>query len=100
MYSTYALSYDPFMTDPAPLRLIEFVRAHSYTYQYFVPYVGTILIKSGYTFQEMVDGYRTFILPNEFILMQVSPQLTGGLLNQTSWDWLNSDNPPALVSKN
>jgi len=97
MYNTYIVSFSPFMTDPTPRRILEYVKSHSYTYQYLVPFAGTILIKSSSQLGEMIGSYSAFMSPNDFLLVQVNPLFVSGLLQPQYWEWLNSTNPPALT---
>ena len=96
MYNTFILNFSPFMTDPTPTRLVEYVRSHAMTYQYLVPFSGAIIIKSSSNLGEMVESYTAFLRPNYFLLSHVNPAYVNGFLQSRYWDWLNSPNPPAL----
>ena len=96
MYNTFILSYDPQMSDPSPMRLAEFVRSNGYTYQYFIPFLGTILIKSSATVIQLIDSYSPFIRPFPFMLSQLYPALMTGMLAQAQWDWINATAPLPL----
>jgi hypothetical protein len=99
MHNTFLLSYDPLMTDPAPIRLVEFVRSNAFTYQYFVPFLGSILIKSQASVEDIHASYSTFIRPSSFLLTQVFPVMITGMLSQAQWDWINADTPPPLPDR-
>ena len=96
MYNTYILSYSPFLSDPTPRRILEYVRSHAHTYQYLVPFAGSLVIKTQAPLGELVQSYRAFLSPNEFMLTQVNPSFVSGLLQTHYWDWLNAASPPAL----
>lgn len=96
MYNTFLLSYDPLMVDPTPTRLVEFVRSNAYTYQYLAPFLGTVFIKSGAAGSDLVTSFNPFIRPSSFVLTQIFPWMTTGLLPQQYWDWINSAAPPPL----
>ncbi|HEX8525430.1 hypothetical protein [Allosphingosinicella sp.] len=98
MYNTFILNYDPLMTDPTPVRLIEFIRSNGYTYQYFYPFAGTVVIKSLADLNQMTASYRPFFSPTKFLLTHVAPAHVGGLLEQERWDWINAASPPPLLT--
>jgi hypothetical protein len=100
MYNTYMLNFDPLMTDPTPNRLIEFVRSNATTYQFYMPFPGTLIIKSSNMIRELLTSYQAFIQPNIFMLHQLTPTQINGLLDQSKWDWLNSVFPPPLLTTN
>ena len=99
MFNTYVLNYDPAMTDPTPPRLIEFVRSNSFTYQYLIPFAGTILIKSSASLIQLIDSYRPFFYPNHFILVQIETVAISGLLPANQWEWINASLPPPLLPR-
>ena len=96
MYNNFLISYDPLMTDPTPTRLVEFVRSNGYTYQYMVPFLGTVFVKSKASLAQMNASFSPFLNPNHFIITQIFAVMTSGLLPQTHWNWLNADTPPPL----
>ena len=97
MYNTFILSYDPLAKNYTVNQLNAFVRSNALTYQYFSPTLGTYLIKSQATVHDMVDSYKGFFDGTNFFVAQVMPTLTGGALQQTMWNWLNSPVPPPLM---
>ena len=102
MYKTYLLTYDPLMIDPTPQRLIEFVRTHAYTYQLYVLHLGSIYIKSTYSLWDMVVGYREFLSPNMWTIVEVqAPTIqSAGSAPIQFWNWLNAAEPPPIPSPN
>ena len=100
MHNTFVLSYDPLMTDPSPVRLLEFIRSNGFTYQYFVPFYGTVFIKSGATLAQLNGSYMPFFSPSSYVLTQIFPVMTSGMLPQAHWDWINAAVPPPLPEAN
>lgn len=96
MFNTYLLSYDPFLTDPSSSRIVAFVRSNLLIYQFFVPSAGVIILKSQSNLQLLLSSFSEFFAPHPFILTKIEGQSTGGRLDQSYWNWLNSDFPPAL----
>lgn len=98
MYNTYLITFNPLMIDPSPQRLLEFIRAHAYTYQYYVHHLGSVYVKSPVDLYKMINTYRDFLAPNVWTVVQVhNPQFsTGGSAPMAFWNWLNSASPPAL----
>lgn len=99
MHNTYILSYDPLMRDPTPARLIQFVRSNVFTYQYLTPFVGTLVIKSTAASTQLLESYNPFLSPSSFLLTQIFPTMTTGLLPPHYWNWINAATPPALPSQ-
>lgn len=96
MLNTFILSYDP-LSDKYSLNQINaFIRANAYTYQYYMPLIGTYLIKSKADLLSLIDTYNGFFDGSNFFVAQIFPTVTGGALPQDMWDWINSDNPPPL----
>ncbi|MDB5677619.1 MAG: hypothetical protein JWM94_621 [Sphingomonas bacterium] len=98
MYNTFILNYEPQMSDPSPIRLIEFVRSNFYTYQYMTPFFSVIIVKSTATLEQMIKSYNPFLSPNNFLLTQVAPSMVNGLLPTNYWQWINAEAPPPLIS--
>jgi hypothetical protein len=92
----YLLNYDPFATDPTPQKLIEFVRSNTYTYQFLVPFAGSVFIKSEASLRELVASYTPFLRPTPFSLTVLAPELMSGLLPLDYWQWLNSQQPAPI----
>ncbi len=98
MYNTFILNFSPFLSDPSPQRILEYVRGHAFTYQYLVPFSGTIIVKSTAGLELIVKSYTPFFQPSDFLLTQANPSFINGLLQSGYWDWINSNSPPALTS--
>ena len=98
MFHTYIIAYDPLMGDPTPRRLIEFVKTHAHTYQYYIHHLGSIFIKSPAQLHEMVETYRDFLAPNIWTICEISqPEAnSGGSAPMQFWNWFNAAFPPVL----
>lgn len=96
MYNTFLISYDPSMTDPTPNRLVEFIRSNGYTFQYMIPFLGSAFVKSNASLTQMNSSYSPFLTPNHFVISQIFPIMTSGLLPPSQWSWINADTPPPL----
>ena len=98
MYKTYLLTYDPLMLDPSPQRLIEFVRGHAFTYQFYTLNLGSIFIKSTAALHEMMLAYTDFLSPNMWTIVQIhSPEASAaGSAPVQFWSWINSAVPPPI----
>ena len=95
---TYVITYDPLMSDPQPTRLIEFVKSHALTYQYFVHHWGSIFLKSPAELTMIINTYKGFFAPNVWTVCEIQqPDLnSGGAASMQFWDWLNASVPPVL----
>lgn len=100
MYKTYLLSYDPLMADPSINRLVEFIRAHALTYQFYATFAGSIFIKSSASIKDLINSYQNFLHPNWWTIVEVvnPPVGCGGAATAEFWTWLNSPSPPALTA--
>ena len=99
MYNTFILNFSSFSADPSPPKVLEYVKSHALTYQYLVPFSGTIIIKSTANLSALIGSYTSFLRPNEFLLTHVDPTYVNGLLQNPYWQWINSASPPALIDQ-
>lgn len=97
LYNTFLMSFDPNITDPSPAKLLEFVKSNKYTYQYLVPYNGSIFIKTSAPMQQVIDSYLPVITPHFFVVVDVSSSAKNGWLPGGYWNWINAAFPPALI---
>ena len=96
MYKTYSLTFDAFgMANVLP-QLYAFVQANAFTYQFYAPFNGCILIKSMADLLVLTGSYNAFFAGTHFLISEVDPGKTGGRLAQEVWDWLNNPEPPLI----
>ena len=98
MYKTYLITFDPISSDPTPVKLVEYIRAHAYTYQFYTLNIGSIFIKSQAEKNQIIDSYKDFMAPTIWTISQIdNPAVNiGGSAPMPFWHWVNSDNPPPL----
>ena len=96
MYRNYVLTYDPISMFSMHAQLLAFIQANAFTYQFFSPYIGLVLIKGTLDLQQMVDSYNSFFNGHNFFMAEVDSVKTGGRLDRAVWDWLNNPAPPPI----
>ena len=97
MYKTFMIAYDPTSPQINIFQFLEFVRSNAFTYQFYAPHVGLVLIKSTADIYSINDSYRAYLAGEHVFIAEVFSHLTAGSLPRIVWDWINSASPPPLI---
>jgi hypothetical protein len=86
---TYLLSYDPLGKSLNNTQLLAFIRDNRKVAQWYSPYLGTYLLKSGeplFSLQETLSGIFDEDL---FVIAPINAGWIGGRLPLNMWPWIN-----------
>ncbi len=93
--NSYALCYDAFAAFSMSEQLAAFVKENRHITQWSQPFHGLYLLKSDAALVTLSGSFQTFFgqkVPH--FLTVTGPALSGGILPQEIWAWLNAQVPP------
>ena len=93
----YILSYNPVLPSLTQSQVHVFIERNRDIQTWYLPFVGTYILKSNLTLAELTTPFGQFFGSNFYILTYVVPTLISGSLPPTVWNWL-AESTPAIGS--
>jgi hypothetical protein len=87
--NSFILTYNVFNVHPTLGQIQNHLTVNKYVDEYYSPFAGTFLIKSGQDFKVLSGSLKGFFEASTYILSQIHPPHTEGVLAPEVWTWLN-----------
>lgn len=94
--NNFMLSYNPYAVIPTNGQLLNYMQNSRFVDQFFQPYHGTYLIKSGSAANVLNAMISGLFEGSPYILAQVFSHSSGGSLPSEIWNWLNFGTVPPV----
>ena len=87
----YILSYNPFETKLSPNQLLGWIKESHKVYQWYSPFIGTYVLKSGENIAVLSEFFRTAFDGAPFLLTHANPAFVSGAQTPEVWTWINAN---------
>lgn len=92
--NNYILSYSPFTSFPSEGQLLGLVRINRHVAQFYQPFFGTYLLKSGDSAYVLNESFKDVFENTPYMLTMITSNFASGSLPQEVWNWINFGTVP------